>query len=136
MSARVRLARTMRWAMVGSGVACGYLGLQEVGASGIADFVGAVDGRKASANEELVPVGSVLIEEEDWFAGRADAGSGAGGLNLHEGDQAVNFWFGRSEFGEDAAKAERVFAEGGAHEIVAGGGGVALVEDEVDNFED
>ena len=42
----------------------------------------------------------------------------------------------RSEFGEDAAEAERVFAEGGAHEVVAGGGGVALVEDEVDDFED
>ena len=48
----------------------------------------------------------------------------------------MDFWFGGSEFGEDAAEAERVFAEGGAHEVVAGGGGVALVEDEVDDLED
>jgi len=41
----------------------------------------------------------------------------------------------RSEFGEDAAEAQRVFAEGGAHPVVAGGGGVAFVEDEVDDFE-
>src|ERR1700722_20525697 len=81
-------------------------------------------------------MGSVLIEEEDWFAGRADAGTGAGGLDLHEGDEAVDFWFGGCEFGQDAAEAEGVFAEGGAHEVVAGGGGVALVEDEVDDFED
>jgi hypothetical protein len=77
-----------------------------------------------------------LIEEEDWFAGRADAGSGAGGLDLHEGDQAVDFGFLRGEFGEDAAEAEGVFAEGGADEVVAGGGAVAFVEDEVDDFED
>ncbi len=48
----------------------------------------------------------------------------------------MDLWFGGSEFGEDAAEAERVFAEGGADEVVAGGGGVALVEDEVDHFED
>jgi hypothetical protein len=77
-----------------------------------------------------------LIEEEDWFAGRADAGSGAGGLDLHEGGQAVDFGFLRGEFGEDAAEAEGVFAEGGADEVVSGGGAVALVEDEVDDFED
>src|ERR1700677_4213407 len=87
-------------------------------------------------DEELIPLGAVLIEEQDWFAGGGDAGAGAGGLDLHEGDQAMDFRFGGSEFGEDAAEAERVFAEGGAHEVVTGGGGVALVEDEVDNFED
>ena len=48
----------------------------------------------------------------------------------------MDFRFGGSQFGEDAAKAERVFAKGGAHEVVAGGGGVAFVEDEVDDFED
>ena len=81
-------------------------------------------------------MGAVLIEEQDWFAGGGDAGAGAGGLDFHEGDEAVDFRFGGSEFGEDAAEAERVFAESGAHEVVAGGGGVALVEDEVDDFED
>src|ERR1700689_3313670 len=87
-------------------------------------------------DEELIPLGAVLIEEQDWFAGGGDAGAGAGGLDLHEGDQAMDFRFGGSEFGEDAAEAERVFAERGAHEVVAGGGGVALVEDEVDHLKD
>ena len=73
-------------------------------------FVSSVDCGEASADEEKVPVGSILIEEEDWFAGRADAGAGAGGLDLHEGDEAVDFGFLRCEFGEDAAEAEGVFA--------------------------
>jgi hypothetical protein len=76
-----------------------------------------------------------LIEEEDWFAGRADARSGAGGLDLHEGDQAVDFRFPGGEFSEDAAEAEGVFAEGGADEVLSGGCGIALVEDEVDDLQ-
>jgi len=136
-------------------VAGGDFGLKEVGAAGwgifcaayvcgtsvcgavcVEDVCSSVDCGEASADEEEVPVGSVLIEEEDWFAGRADAGSGAGGLDFHEGDQAVDFGFLRGEFGEDAAEAEGVFAEGGADEVVSSGGAVALVEDEVDDFED
>ena len=78
----------------------------------------------------------VLVEEEDGFSSGADAGPGAGGLDLHEGYETVDLWFAGGEFGEDAAEAESVFAEGGADEVFAGGGGVALVEDEVDDLED
>ena len=66
----------------------------------------------------------------------ADAGSRTGGLNFHEGDQAVDFGLVGGELGEDAAETEGVFAEGGADEVVAGAGGVALVEDEVDDLQD
>ena len=79
---------------------------------------------------------AVLVEEEDGFAVGVDAGFGAGGLDFHEGDEAVDFGFGGDEFGEDAAEAEGFFAEGGAEPVVAGGGGVAFVEDQVDDFED
>ena len=100
----------------GAGVAGGDGGLQEVGADGAGvDCCGAFECGEAAADEELVPLGAVLIEEEDGFAGGRDAGSGAGGLDLHEGDQAVDFGFVGDEFGEDAAEAEGVFAEGGAH---------------------
>jgi hypothetical protein len=34
----------------------------------------------------------------------------------------VDFRLGGSEFGDDAAEAERVFAEGAAHKVVAGSG--------------
>jgi hypothetical protein len=108
-------------------VACGYLGLQEVGATGFADLVGAVEGGEAPVDEEEVPVSSVLFEQEDGFPGGADAGSRARGLDLHEGYEAVDLGFVGGEFGEDAAEPEGVFAEGGTDEVVAGGGGVALV---------
>src|SRR5688572_32643516 len=36
---------------------------------------------------------------------------------------------------EDAAKALRVFTQRRAHPVVAGGGGIAFVEDQVDDFE-
>jgi hypothetical protein len=92
----------------------------------------AFDCGKSAPDEELIPLAAVLIEEQDWFAGGGDAGAGAGGLDLHEGDQAVDFGL----LGEDAAEAERVFAEGWAHEVVADGCGVAFVGNEVDDFED
>jgi hypothetical protein len=87
------------------------------------------EGGEASVDEQLVPEGAVLIEEEDGFAGGGGAGFGAGGLDLHEGDEAVGFGLGGDEVGEDAAEAEGFFAEGGAEPVVAGGGGVAFVED-------
>ena len=87
-------------------------------------------------DQELIPLAAVLIEEQDRFAGGGDASVGARGLDLHERDQAVHLRFFGGEFGEDAAEAERVFTEAGAHEVVASGGEVALVEDEVDDFED
>ena len=36
---------------------------------------------------------------------------------------------------DDAAESKRIFAEGGAHPVVAGGGRVALVEDQIDDLE-
>ena len=41
-----------------------------------------------------------------------------------------------SELGQDAAETQGVLAERRAKPIVAGGGGVALVEDQIDDFED
>ena len=84
----------------------------------------------------MVPKRAILIEQQDRLAGWTDSSVSPGGLNLHQGDQTVDFGFLRREFGEDAAEAEGVFTEGGADQVVSGGGGVALVEDEVDDFED
>src|SRR5207248_657573 len=41
----------------------------------------------------------------------------------------------RRELGEDAPNAQRLFAQPGPHPVLAGGGGVALVEHQVDDFE-
>ena len=102
----------------GSGVAGGDFGLQDDRGRGWCS--GLYGSRSMAASPRRMRSWShwaaVLIEEEDWFAGGGDAGAGAGGLDLHQGYEAVDFWFGGSEFGEDAAEAERVFAEGGAQQ--------------------
>jgi len=56
-------------------------------------------------------------------------------LNFHKRDEAMNFRLVWSEARENAAEAEGIFAECGAHPVFAGGGGVTLVEDEIDDFE-
>jgi len=102
--------------------------LQEVGASGLADLVGAVDGGEASLDEEEAHRAR-LLEQEDGFPGGADASSRARRLDLHKGYEAVDLGFVGGEFGKDAAEPEGIVAEAGADEVVAGGSGVALVED-------
>jgi len=57
------------------------------------------------------PARAILIEQEDGIAGRSDASAQARGLDLHEGDQAVDFRLRRVELGEDAAQTERLLAE-------------------------
>ena len=47
----------------------------------------------------------------------------------------MDLWFLGQKLSEPAPKAECVIAEGGAHPLLAGGGGVALVEDEIDHGE-
>ncbi len=41
----------------------------------------------------------------------------------------------RNEPGQDAPETQRIFAEGRAHPVLASRGGVAFVEDQVDDFE-
>jgi hypothetical protein len=52
----------LRW-RAGPGVAGSDLSLQQVGAAGGVDFMSAFDCRESAVDEELVPVGAVLIEE-------------------------------------------------------------------------
>src|SRR5437764_1783221 len=58
-----------------------------------------------------------------------------GGLDLHQGYQAVNFRFVRDEVGEDAAEAKSFFTQRGSKPVFAGGGRVAFVEDQVDHLQ-
>ena len=47
--------------------------LQRVGAHCAAEFLGALKRRQAAADEQLVPEGPVLIEQEDGLPGRSNA---------------------------------------------------------------
>ena len=73
-------------------------------------------------------------------AGRArptgpDPRARARGLDLHQRDEAVDLGLPRRQLGQDAAEAQRVLAQRRPHPVVAGGGRVALVEDQVDDLE-
>ena len=110
-------------------------GLQGVGAGRGAELLGTIECSKAAANEQLIPAAAVLIEQQDGLARRAEARSGTRGLNFHQRDQTVDLRLGGREAGEDAAEAQCIFAQRGTQPVFAGGGGVALVEDEIDDFE-
>ena len=78
-------------------------------------------------------VAAILVEQQDGSARAVDAGAQAGGLELHQGDEAVHLGLVRHQGGEHAAEAERLAAELGPHPVLARRGRVALIEDEVDD---
>ena len=69
----------------------------------------------------------------DELAGGADAGVAAGVVKEHEGEQAEILWRLGEEIAEYAGEADGLGGELAADEGVAGGGAVALVEDEVED---
>ena len=109
-------------------------GLQDIGAGRFSKLLSALEGCEATADEEIVPAGTILIEQQDGLAALPGARVQPRSLNLHQRNEAVNFGFFRRKLGKDAAKAQRIFAECGAHPVFAGRGGVTFVEDEVDHF--
>src|SRR5580704_927982 len=88
-----------------------------------------------SLDEQLIPVGAILIEQKNRFSGGSDPRVQTGGLNLHERDQAVYFRLSRREFGKDAPQAQSVFAESGTRPVITRGCGIAFVENEIDDFQ-
>src|SRR6202041_2347489 len=86
-------------------------------------------------DQQLIPEPTILIEQQDRFARRAGSRSGTRCLDFHQRDKGMNFRLFRSEFGQDAAETERILAERGSHPVVTSSGRVALVKNEVDDFE-
>jgi len=117
-------------------MARGDCGLKGVRAESANERFGAFKRSKAVAYEEMIPAGAILIEEQDRFTGRTDTRVRARSLNFHERDEAVDFRLVGSEAGENAAEAESIFAKRRTHPVFTGSGGVAFVENKVDNFED
>ena len=78
---------------------------------------------------------AVLVEQQDRFAVRADARAQARGLELHQRHEAVHLRLVAREPGEDASEPQRFFAQRRPGPVVARGGRVAFVEDQVDHLE-
>ena len=109
--------------------------LERVRARSFTELLRPLECGETTANEELVPERAILIEQQDGLARRTDAGLRPRGLDFHQRDQAVDLGLLRSQPGQDASQAQRVFAERGPHPVFARRRGVALIEDEVDDLE-
>ena len=96
---------------------------------------GARERGKAAADQKLIPPRPVLVQQQDRLAGRAGACAQTRGLDLHERNEAVHLGLVGRQLGQDAAETQRFLAQLRPHPVVAGGGRVALVEDEVDHLE-
>jgi hypothetical protein len=118
-----------------AGVAGGDGGLEPVGAEAAAERLGPLERRQSAADEQLIPAPPVLIQQKHGLSRGADAGAQAGRLDLHQGDQPVHFRLVRRELREDPAQSQGLLAERRPDPVLPGGGGVALVEDEIDHFQ-
>ncbi len=67
------------------------------------------------------PLRTVLVLEEDQFAGGVEAGVAAGILEEHEGKEAERFGFIGHERGYDACEANGLGAEVLANQVIARG---------------
>ncbi len=109
--------------------------LQRVGSEGAAQRLRALERGQPAVDQQLVPAAAVLREQQDRLALGIDARGGARGLNLHQRDEPVHLGFGGQQLGENAAEPQRLLAQRRAHPVLAAGGGVALVEDQIDHLE-
>jgi hypothetical protein len=106
--------------------------LQAVGAEpalGGGALIGLVQGGQAALDQQVIPAGAVLFQQQDRLAARADPGRTARGLDFHQRHQAVHLGFLRHQLGQDAAQAQGFVAQGRAQPGIAGRGGIAFVED-------
>jgi hypothetical protein len=80
-----------------------------------------------------VPLAAVLVGEQDQRAAGPGAGRAAGLGQEQQGQQAAGLGLAGHQPGQQPGEADGLAAQIGADEVIAGRGGVALVEDEVDD---
>ena len=79
---------------------------------------------------------AVLVLEADRGAVGVGAGGPAGVGEQQQGEQAVGLGRVGKQLDDESGEADRLFAEVGSHQLVAGGGDVALGVDEVQDVQD
>src|SRR5439155_21009617 len=105
----IRISRSRRSRMARSDPS-----LERVWTQGAPMPLGTLESRQAAPDEQSIPAGSILIEQEDGLAGRSDASAQPRGLDLHERDETVDFRFSRGELRQDAAETKRLLAQLGS----------------------
>ena len=88
--------------------------------------------RESFGNLGLVPKRAVLFFKGDQLT-LANAGGAAGIVQQHQGQQRYVLRFAWHQVAQYAAQPDGFGAEIGAHELVAGGGDVAFVKDQIDH---
>ncbi len=71
--------------------------LQRVGAQLASEVLDPRERRKAPVDQEAIPAAAILFEQEDRPSLPVGPGSGALGLEFHEGDEAVGLGILRHE---------------------------------------
>ena len=100
-----------------------------------AQSLGPVQRRQAPSDEEVVPSGPVLVEEQHRRSRRTDPGPQTRRLDLHQRHEAVDLGLVHQELGQDPTQTKRVLAQRRARPVVARGGRVPLVEHEIEHLE-
>ena len=90
---------------------------------------------ETALHEQMVPARAVLIGEQHRLPVRADPRAQPRGLELHQGQQAVDLGLAGHQRREDPAEAQGVLAQRRADPVRAGARRVALVEHQVDHLE-
>src|SRR5262245_58246829 len=109
--------------------------LHWVRAERLANPFGTLERGETAADENAVPTGAILIEQQDWLSRGPDPRPQARRLDLHQTDQAVDFRLIRNELGQDAAETERLLAKRRAHPVLTGRRRVAPVEHQIDDLQ-
>ena len=94
---------------------------------------GPLDEPAALLDPVAIPARAVLVLEQDQVAGRRHARLAAGVLEEHQGEQPERLRLVGHQLGQDPGQADRLDRQLAADERLAGRGGVALVEDEVED---
>lgn len=119
----------------GFGVDGGDGGLELVGAD-LGGAQGVLDECGAFGDGVVVPAGAVLFGEGDEGAVGVGAGGAAGVGEEHEGEQSGEFAVVGAGAVECSGEADGLGGEVDADEVVAGGGGGAFGEDQVEDVQD
>ena len=109
--------------------------LQRVRPAAPAELLGPVQRGQAAVDQQPVPPGPVLVEQQHRLPVGTSPGRQPRRLQLDQGRQAVHLGLGRHQLGQHPGQPDRVRAQCGPHPVVPGGGRVPLVEDQVDDLE-